>query len=156
AFHLPGLYHNESDLVVAVFCHGYDTSDWCGLEWNAIYGLIKQRKQGEVMLCRFDRVEGEGLYGLAGFIDLDQKTPAELVSLIAERLAINGGLPRDHYADGARALPDWPDVAPLLDWPVADHTEARRAFAELITRSARCRLLLIHGGTETGKSHLTN
>src|SRR5260370_5657265 len=44
AFYLPDLYEKEADLVVAVFCPDYDKKEWCGLEWNAIYGLLKQRK----------------------------------------------------------------------------------------------------------------
>src|SRR5688572_30623095 len=75
AFYLPPFYHEQSDLVVAVLCKDYETKEWPGLEWKAIYGLIKKRKDQEVMLCRFDRAEGEGLYGLAGFIELDDKTP---------------------------------------------------------------------------------
>jgi TIR domain len=155
AFHLPALYHDEADLVVAVLCNDYEKKEWCGLEWNAIYGLIKKRKAGEVMLCRFDRVEGQGLFGLAGFIDLDDKTPAEVATLITERLALNEGYPKDYYTRDTPAGPDWPAVAPPLDWPVADHSEAQRAFAQLITRTAPFRLLPIQGVSETGKSHLT-
>lgn len=77
AFYLPDLYERESDLVVAVFCPEYDKKEWCGLEWNAIYGLLKQRKVDEVMLARFDRAEGKGLRGLAGYTDLDGLTPAD-------------------------------------------------------------------------------
>jgi CheY-like chemotaxis protein len=44
AFHLPALYHEEADLIVAVLCNDYDKKDWCGLEWNAIYGLIKNAR----------------------------------------------------------------------------------------------------------------
>jgi hypothetical protein len=154
-FHLPRLYFEDSDLVVVVLCDGYDKREWCGLEWNAIYGRLKQRQYDNVMLTRFDRVEGEGLFGLAGFIDLDEKPSADFARLIQERLAINEGRPRDFYMQPAGAGPDWPAVAPALDWPVADHTEARRAFAELITRAAPFRVLPIHGVSETGKSLLT-
>jgi hypothetical protein len=155
AFHLPALYSDESDLVFAILCNDYEKKEWCGLEWNAIYSLIKQHKDSNVMLCRFDRVEGRGLFGLAGFIDLDDKTPDDLVEFIDQRLALTEGYPRDHYTHRAAAAPDWPVVAPILEWPVADHTEAQRAFTQLITRSAPFRLLPIHGRSETGKSHLT-
>src|SRR5437764_7324921 len=74
AFYLPDLYEKEADLVVAVFCPDYETKEWCGLEWNAIFGLLKKRKVSEVMLTRFNRVEGKGLRGLAGYIDLDRKS----------------------------------------------------------------------------------
>ena len=122
ALYLPPFYHEQSDLVVAVLCKDYETKEWPGLEWKAIYGLLKKRNEKEVMLCRFDRVEGEGLYGLAGFIDLDDQTPTAAATLILQRLALNEGNPKDYYARDAPAGPDWPEVAPSLDWPVADHT----------------------------------
>ena len=41
AFYLPPLYHDESDLIVGVFCPDYDKKEWCGLEYKAIFDLIK-------------------------------------------------------------------------------------------------------------------
>jgi hypothetical protein len=155
ALYLPPFYHDQSDLVVAVLCNDYETKEWPGLEWKAIYGLLKKRQEKEVMLCRFDRVKGEGLYELAGFIDLDDQTPTAVATLILQRLAVNEGNPKDYYTRDAPTGPDWPEVAPSLDWPVADHSEARRAFAQLITRAAPFRILPIHGSSETGKSHLS-
>jgi hypothetical protein len=156
ALYLPPFYHDQSDLVVAVLCKDYEAKEWPGLEWKAIYGVLMKRKQQEVMLCRFDRVEGEGLYGLAGFIDLDDQTPTAVATLILQRLALNEGNPKDYYTRDAPAGPDWPEVAPSLDWPVADHSEARSAFAQLITRAAPFRILPIRGSSETGKSLLSN
>src|SRR5262249_633966 len=101
------------------------------------------------------RVEGQGLYGLAGFVELDDKTPAAVTTLILQRLAINEGNPKDHYTRDAPAGPDWPEAAPSLDWPVADHTAAQRAFPHPIPRAAPFQILPIHGSSETGKSHLT-
>lgn len=155
AFYLPDLYEKDADLVVAVFCLDYDKKEWCGLEWNAIYGLLKSRNVEEVMLTRFERVEGKGLHGLAGYTDLDDLTPEQSATLILERLAFNEGLPHDYYTRDSPAGPEWPPVAPPLDWPVADHREAQSAFAQLITRAAPFRLLPIHGASGTGKSHLT-
>lgn len=94
AFYLPDLYQHQSDLVVAVICPDYDKKEWCGLEWNAIFGLLKERKVGEVMLSRFGRVEGKGLQGLAGYTDLDDETPETTANLILERLASTKATPR--------------------------------------------------------------
>lgn len=56
----------------------------------------------------------------------------------------------------APAVEDWPDSPPAtLKWPLADHDEARDAFAMLITRTSPFQLLAILGNSETGKSHLT-
>jgi len=72
------------------------------LEWNAIFGLLKQRNVGEVMLARFERVEGKGLRGLAGYTDLDDLPPEQAANEILERLAINEGKPTDYYTKSAR------------------------------------------------------
>ena len=93
AFYLPDLYEKEAELVVVVFCPDYENKEWCGLEWNAIFGLLKKRKASEVMLTRFERVEGKGLHGLAGYTDLDELTPEQAASVILERLAVNEGKP---------------------------------------------------------------
>lgn len=156
AFHLPALYHDNTELVVAVLCKDYEKKEWCGLEWNAIYGRIKKRDANAVMLCRFDRVEGEGLFELAGFLDLDDKTSNQVATLITERLALNQGHPKDYYACDSQAGPDWPLNPPPLDWPVADHSEAQDAFARLITQTTASRLLFIRDLSGTGKTHLSN
>jgi len=156
AFHLPALYNNETDLIVVVLSRDYANREWCGLEWSAIYGLIKKRKAQDVMLCRFDSVDGQGLYDLAGFVDLDRETPQQATRLILERLALNEGQPPERYIREGMNDVDWPLVPPPLEWPVADHRTAQSAFERLITRAARSRILLICGPSETGKSHLTN
>ena len=88
ALSLPELYHQQTDLIVVVFCPDYRKKEWCGLEWDAIYGLIKQEREDEIMLSRFEKAEGRGLYGLAGFVELDDKTPAQFAQLILQRLAL--------------------------------------------------------------------
>ena len=104
AFYLPELYHSSSDLIVAVFCPAYEEKEWCGLEWKAIFDLLKKRRVDEVMLTRFGYCEGPGLYSLAGYLDLQNKTPEQTVDAILERLAINEGHQKDFYTkqlDGA-------------------------------------------------------
>lgn len=155
ALYLPPLYHLDSDLIVVVLCKDYEIKEWPGLEWRAVYGLLKKRKDKEVMLCRFDQIDGDGLFGLGGFIDLDHKTPEQFANLILERLALNQGHSKDFYTRNSLADPDWPLESPPLHWPVANHEEAQRAFVQLLTRDARFRLLLIRGASDTGKSHLT-
>lgn len=91
AFYLPDLYEKESELIVVVFCPDYEKKEWCGLEWNAIFGLLKESKVDKVMLTRFKGVKGKGLHGLAGYTDLDKLTPEEAASLILERLDFNKG-----------------------------------------------------------------
>jgi tetratricopeptide (TPR) repeat protein len=97
AFYLPALYHDQSDLIVGVFCPDYEKKEWCGLEYKALFDLIKKGRSKEVMLARFGDIEGWGLFSLAGYIDLHRKTAEETAVLILERLALNEGRTRDHY-----------------------------------------------------------
>src|SRR5258706_3329164 len=95
--YLPKLYYEESELIVVVICSHYAQKEWTGLEWDAIFDLLKQRREQEVLLGRFDQATVDGLYSDAGFIDFVQKTPAQTSTVILERLALNEGRPKDYY-----------------------------------------------------------
>jgi tetratricopeptide (TPR) repeat protein len=97
ALDLPDLYKDHADLIVAVFCPDYERKEWCGLEWRAIFSMIKEQKAKQVLLTRFDHTLIKGLHGIEGFIELDHKTPEQLVELILQRLALNEGKPKTHY-----------------------------------------------------------
>jgi hypothetical protein len=160
ALHLPQLYISETDLVVAVLCDDYADREWCGLEWDAICSLIKQGAEDAVLLARFGRPEAKGLYGLEGYLELDELPVLQAALGIVERLALLEGHDKDHYRErvvsGAmQQAGDWPDLAPTVKWPVADHVAVRSAFSALLTASSPFRLLRIHGDTGTGKSYLT-
>jgi LuxR family glucitol operon transcriptional activator len=103
AFHLTNLYSTEVDLVVCIFSREYSQKQWCGLEWLAIYGLIKQECDFSIMLSRFDHFEPEGLFGLGGFSELDEQTPGQFANLILERLAVNEGKPRNYYISRSKS-----------------------------------------------------
>lgn len=158
AFYLPDLYEKEADLVVAVFCPDYDKKEWCGLEWNAIYGLLKQRKVGEVMLARFERVEGQGLRGLAGYSDLDALTPEQAANEILERLAINEGLPKDDYtkpvvASGDTSRTSIPHNLPSLQ-PFFGRADELKKIADALDPESRTWGALIDGPGGMGKTSL--
>lgn len=100
-FYLPDLYQKESDLVIVVMCLDYKEKEWCGLEWEAIFDLLKKSKNEDVMLCRFDHALVKGLYSTAGFLELDEMTAEQATTRILERLALNEGKPKDYYLFGA-------------------------------------------------------
>lgn len=158
AFYLPDLYSNQSDLVVAVLCPDYDKKEWCGLEWNAIFGLLKERKVGEVMLARFGYVEGKGLHGLAGYTDLDDETPEQAAILILERLAINEGKSKDHYTatsnSSSQPLKTFtPNNLPRLQYFFGRDTELK-TIADALSPDARGWGVLIDGPGGIGKTAL--
>src|SRR5215204_842824 len=158
AFYLPDLYEGDSDLVVAVFCSDYETKEWCGLEWNAIFGLLKKRNASEVMLTRFERVEGKGLRGLAGYTDLDELTPEQAASVILERLAFNEGRPQDYYAkpsshDGAAHHTSIPNNLPRLQ-PFFGREAELAQIREALDPENRTWGALIDGPGGMGKTSL--
>ena len=155
--HLARLYQEQTELVVVVLGRDFEKREWCGLQWSEIYARVKSRDHSNVMLMRFDQVEGGlGLFGLAGFVNLDDKTPQEAAALVFDRLALNESQDTSSHSRAVDLpLDEWPAHAPPIDWPMANQDEARRLFATLITRDAPFRLLLVRGAGDTGKSHLT-
>ena len=95
--YLPKLYLEQSDLIVPVLCPDYDTKRWTGWEWAHIYSLLTRSDGHRVMPARFGHAHVEGLTEAAGFIELDQKAPAQFAILVLERLALNEDLPTDHF-----------------------------------------------------------
>lgn len=155
AFYLPDLYEQDADLVVVVYCPDYDKKEWCGLEWNAIYGLLKKRKVDEVMLTRFEFVEAKGLHGLAGYTDLDDLSHQQAADLILQRLALNEGLPIDHYlaqSSGSKRAAI-PNNLPRLEMFFGREKELAK-LAESLAEDARGWGALIDGPGGIGKTSL--
>lgn len=127
------------------------------MEWNAILGLLKERKVGEVMLTRFGRVEGKGLHGLAGYTDLDDLTPEQTATLILERLALNEGKPKDHYTKpittGETPKTSIPNNLPRLQ-PFFGRTEELKQISEALDPENRTWGALIDGPGGMGKTSL--
>jgi hypothetical protein len=95
--YLPELYNASSDLIVVVVCPDYGKKQWTGLEWAAIHDLLRQRKNQDVMFCRFEYATVKGIYGTSGFVELDDVSPVQAVTLVLQRLALNEGYPKEHY-----------------------------------------------------------
>ncbi|HEV7892730.1 MAG TPA: tetratricopeptide repeat protein [Pyrinomonadaceae bacterium] len=156
--YLPKLYHEESELVVVVVCGVYSHKEWCGLEWDAIFDLLKQRREDEVMLVRFDYATVEGLYSDTGFIELDDKTPEQAAKLILERLALNEGKPKNFYTkpsspDGAAHHTSIPNNLPHLQ-PFFGREDELAQIREALDPDNRTWGALIDGPGGMGKTSL--
>jgi tetratricopeptide (TPR) repeat protein len=158
AFDLPSLYKYDTDLIVSVFCKDYDKKEWCGLEWRAIFSMIKEGDTKQIMLSRFDHTDGKGLHGLAGFIELDTKTPEQFAHLILERLAQIEGKPRDHYTKPVPVITpilktSIPHNLPTLQ-PFFGREEELKKIAEALDPDTRGWGALIDGPGGMGKTSL--
>jgi tetratricopeptide (TPR) repeat protein len=156
--YLPKLYHDEAELVVVVICKDYEKKEWPGLEWDAIFDLLKKREENEVMLCRFDQATIEGLYSDAGFVELDKKNPEQAATLILERLALNEGKPKEHYTKpgsiGSKPLStSIPNNLPRLQLFFGRDKELK-AIADALAPDARGWGVLIDGPGGIGKTAL--
>jgi hypothetical protein len=158
---LQSIYGEKSELAVVCVSERYGGKPWTQTEHEAIRArLMRSRASGDprerdaILPIRVGDGEVTGILFNTIAPDIRERTPAAAAQLIIARLR----LLRPGIKTGARdagAAPDWPEIAPELVWPMADHTGVREAFASLLTRAAPCRLLAIRGPSETGKSHIT-
>jgi tetratricopeptide (TPR) repeat protein len=155
---LQGLYHDQSDMIVVVVCPDYVRKNWCGLEWVAIHGMLMAGKDREIMLCRFEHAEIEGLHENAGFVELDDKTPAQAAERILERLAVNEGLTKDHYKTASKSGIEHPRTStpnnlPRLQ-PFFGREKELAAIREALDPESRTWGALIDGPGGMGKTSL--
>lgn len=86
---LQSIYRDESDLVVVFICGEYDRKEWCGVEWEAIRDLMKQKSRPaeDVMFLRLDSGPVEGMLSTCGFLDISRKSAREIADAILRRLS---------------------------------------------------------------------
>lgn len=156
--YLPKFYREQSDLIVPVLCPDYDEKRWTGWEWVHIYGLLTKDDGARVMPTRFDYAEVDGLSEAAAFVELDDKTPDDLATLILERLALNEGKPKDFYAkppssDGAALRTSIPNNLPRLQ-PFFGRDDELAQIREALDPDNRTWGALIDGPGGMGKTSL--
>jgi tetratricopeptide (TPR) repeat protein len=156
--YLPKLYHEQSELIVVVVCPDYQDKEWCGLEWDAIFDLLKKRREDEVMLTRFGRATVEGLFSDAGFSDLDTKSAQQTADLICERLAVNKRKVKESDPDAgtgtsADSIRLTPNNLPRLQFFFGRDADLKR-IADSLAEDARGWGALIDGPGGIGKTSL--
>ena len=155
---LPGLYFDQTELIVAVLCPNFEYKEWCGLEWRAIFSIIKEGRANQIMFTRFEHTDSNALHGLTSFIELDHKTPEQLATLILERLALNEGKPKDHYLPirhSAFGIPHFPVPHNLPRLPHFFGREKElKTIADALAPEARTWGVLIDGPGGIGKTSL--
>jgi hypothetical protein len=86
--YLHRIYSEQSELVVAFLCAGYDAKPWCGVEWRVLREMIKDRRGERLMLFRTDDAEISGLSSLDGYVDARGKSAVDIARLIQTRLGL--------------------------------------------------------------------
>jgi hypothetical protein len=155
---LQEIYGPRSVLVVACISAAYGGKPWTTVEHDAILARYMksltsrdERDQLGILYLRVGDGDVSGIDLTAIIPDIRGRRPTDAAQLILDRLSLllPPSVPESHTAD-------WPAAIPELHWhPIADHTAARQAFAQLLTRESPFRLLPIKGASETGKTHIT-
>jgi hypothetical protein len=152
---LQDLYGRMAELVVVCVSGAYGEKPWTRTEHRAVRARLVQAttatERNRIFPVRVGDGEVEGLLIIDIVPDLRDKTAAEAAELIVDRLT----LVRRHAREAQPAVPRWPSEVPVLQWPMADHGEARQAFAKLLNEASAERVLLVRGASETGKSHMS-
>jgi hypothetical protein len=152
---LQRVYGEMAELVVVCVSGAYGDKQWTHLEHRAVRARLQKAATEEdrlrVLGVRVGDGEVEGVLVNEIVPDIRTKTPTEAAELIVDRLT----LVRRHTGDAKPAVAKWPSDAPDLQWPMADHSEARAAFARLLCEASPERALLVRGASETGKSHMS-
>jgi len=153
---LQELYRNGAELVVVCVSGAYADKPWPLTEHRAVRARLMQAAstpadRQRIFPIRVGDGEFRGVLPTEIMPDFRGRTATEAAELIIARL----NLVRVSASDVEPVIARWPSDPPVLHWPMADHREAREAFARLLCETASERLLLIRGVSETGKSHMS-
>ena len=154
---LQEIYGRRCVLAVVCVSARYEGKPWTRAEHAAIRARQMRARDLDdasarlgMLPIRVGEGEVEGILFNTIAPDARSRTAAQVADLIVDRLRLL--VPE---LDARREARDWPDVAPPLHWPMADHRDARAAFETLLTRTAPWRLLPLRGPSESGKSHIS-
>lgn len=153
---LQEIYGEGCALAVVCVAERYGEKPWTRSEHREIRARQMKANDRNDELCilpiRVGKGEVPGILFNSIVPDVRTRSPAETRTLVLDRLY----LARPDLRPSAKEPNTWPDFPPTLDWPMADHSEVREAFARLLTQGATCRFLPVVGPSEVGKSHITN
>jgi hypothetical protein len=152
---LQKLYGEMAELLVMCVSGSYGNKPWTRTEHRAVRAQLMQAATAEsrhrIVPVRVGDGEIDGVLPNEIVPDLRDKTPVEAAELIVARLNLARGYAHQVEPSTAR----WPSDVPVLQWPMAGHSEAREAFARLLSEATHERALLVRGASETGKSHMS-
>lgn len=78
--------YRYAGLIVPFLSKEYGEKAWCQHEWRTVRTVVFEGRAANVMYCRFDEAEIDGLPPIDGYIDLREHSPEEIADFILERL----------------------------------------------------------------------
>ena len=86
AFHKA--FEQQADFVVMFISRAYVEKSWPRHERRSALSRMVREKRGYILPVRFDATPVDGLPDDVGYVRADERTPAELAALIAEKMGI--------------------------------------------------------------------
>jgi len=152
---LQRVYDKGAELVVVCVSWAYADKPWTRTEHRAVRArlmrAVTMEDRHQIFPVRVGDGEVEAVLFNEIMPDFRRKTAVEAAELIVARL----NLVRAYAGDVGAVAARWPSNAPVLHWPMADHGEARKTFARLLSEGVSERAFLVRGASETGKSHMS-
>ena len=84
---LQGIYQ-RSKLIVVFIGADYQNSEWCGIEFRAVRGIINNQENNRIMLIRLDDGEVDGIFSHDGYLDARQYSDEEIANSVNERYQV--------------------------------------------------------------------
>lgn len=153
---LQQIYGKRSVLAVVCVSGNYNDKPWTQAEHRAIRArhmdATDDRSRLAILPIRVGEGDVDGIPSNSIVVDIRGRSAAQAADLILDRLAEieNPGLATP--ASSAQ----WPELPPELSWPMANHSEVRAGFEQLLTQKSKWRILLVQGPSESGKSHISH
>ncbi|KIM02931.1 MAG: disease resistance protein [Sulfurovum sp. FS06-10] len=85
---LQKIYSNNAKLIVVFLSKEYGQKEWCGLEWRVVRGIIKSKRDEQIMFVKFDDTKIDGLLSIDGYIDANISTSKKVADFIMERVEL--------------------------------------------------------------------
>lgn len=113
--HLSDVYQNRAKFTVMLISEAYGRKLWTNHERESAQARAFQEAQEYILPVRFDDTEIPGVLPTTGYIDLQSRSPEQLVSLITKKLVSAGGtVPSEHVRRDFSTIRIVPRVSPTL------------------------------------------
>jgi hypothetical protein len=113
--HLIDVYQHRAKFTVMFISAAYGKNLWANHERRAAQARDFQEAQEYILPARFDDTEIPGVLPTTAYVSLENKSPAQLVSLITKKLVSSGGtVPSEFVRNDFSTIRTSPRVSPTL------------------------------------------
>lgn len=109
------VYQNQAQYTVMFISEAYRQKLWTNHERQSAQARAFQEAQEYILPARFDDTEIPGVLLTIGYIDLRERSPEQLASLITKKLVSAGGtVPSEHVRKDFSTIRTQPNPSPTV------------------------------------------